>query len=164
MAGAIGALLILVLAVSMLMGGGKSSEATPARADALDSYFLNLEMRVSSEVSVKTSEETAKTFLSAGKDRLSLANLNRDARFQALIYFLKAKESIRGLSPKPALWDEVNPLITDTKRSIKEAVTQSLSDAFLAEKSADNDKALSIYQVVLDMVPDPNVPYIAPSP
>jgi hypothetical protein len=154
----VGVFFILSLMLILLLPskGAKKANKNPFRARTIDTYFIQLDKKISSTVSNKASVENATNYFKLGEDKLKLKDLNREAVYEALIFFIKAKESIVEITPKPELWDSINPKLIKTKNMLKKTIKQLYADAWVAEKRGDKEKAKEIYGYVLDTIPDPN--------
>lgn len=153
----IGVFFVLSLIILLLIptGNNKKQTKNPFKARMIDSYFIQLDKRISETITDKKSIENAQNFYKVAKDKKKQINLNREAQYEVLLLIIKAKESMSEINPKPELWDTVNPELIKTKNKLKGTIQQLYTDAWVAERRGDDKKAKEIYGFVLDSVPDP---------
>ncbi len=154
----VGVFFVLSLLLILLLPSGSTKKVNknPFKARTIDTYFIQLDKKISATVTDKASIENATNYFKLGEDKLKLKDLNRDAVYEALMFFIKAKESIVNITPKPELWDSINPKLIKTKNMLKNTIKQLYADAWVAEKRGDKEKAKEIYGYVLDTIPDPD--------
>lgn len=152
---AVGVLVILII-LMLLPGGdtGSGGGTAPLRAGMLDTYFLELERNMREQATDRANLDAAKENFTLGTERLKLARLNQDAEYQALLYFYKSKNNMLDLSPRPPLWDDVNPRIAETEQSIKKKLKGLFRDAWLSEKDGNKIAAIQIYRTIQEVVPE----------
>lgn len=147
---------IFSIAALMLMPEKKKVYHSPITVDMIDKYFLELEKTIDKGITDKTSIENAKQFFKLGEEKLKMKNLNKEAMFNALVYFLKAKKSIENLNPKPPLWDKVIPAINSTKTQLKITIKKLFKDAWLLEQDGNKQGARDVYLAIMQTIPDEN--------
>jgi len=154
-----GGITLLVLAVLiglMLIPSGKKPAASPIRVDMVDRYFMQLEKHIDKTVVDKKSVENAEKFLKLGEEQLKMGNLNKEALFNALVYFLKAKKSVEDMEPKPPVWDRIIPQINKTKSNLKLTLKKLFKDAWLLESDGNKEGAKDVYLAIMQTIPDEN--------
>jgi len=153
--------LISFFAISLMLillipsGSGEKQTKNPFKARMIDSYFIQFDDKISATITDRNSLANAENYYKIGKDKLKQKDLNRESIYEALILFIKAKESVMDMKPKPEIWDSINPELIKTKNQLKSIIKQLYTDAWFAEKKGDKDKAAQIYGFVLDTLPDP---------
>ncbi|NOZ12562.1 MAG: FHA domain-containing protein [Acidobacteria bacterium] len=151
---AIGLVLILLILALLPSGNAGKKGQAPLRAGMLNTYFLKLEQQVRNKIDDKKNLAQGQSYYNLGTEKLKMAKVNYDAAFTALLYFYRAKGSIMGIEPKPALWDELNPKIAQTEQQLKKKLKQLFQQAWMAESENDNESAIQFYQTIEAMVPD----------
>ena len=154
--GSIGAAIFLLLIVLMLLPSSEKQTASPIRVGMVDSYFMQLEKHIDKIVTVKNSTENAERFLNLGEEQLKMANLNKEALFNALVYFLKAKKSVEEMNPKPPVWDKIIPQINKAKSELKLTLKKLFKDAWLLESDGNKEGAKDVYLAIMQTIPDEN--------
>ncbi len=155
----VGLLLIILIAFLLMPSSSKKTvKSAPIRVDVIDSYFLELEKHIDKIVTDKQSVENAKQFYKLGEEKLKLKNLNKEAMYNALVYFLKAKKSIEGLTPKPPIWDKIIPAVNSTKTQLKLTLKKLFKDAWLLENDGNKQGARDVYLAIMQTIPDESSP------
>ena len=151
-------LLVFLIAMGalMLIPEKKRVYHSPITVDMIDKYFLELEKTIDKGISDKASLSNAEQFFKLGEEKLKMKNLNKEAMFNALVYFLKAKKSIEGLNPKPPLWDKIIPAINSTKTQLKITIKKLFKDAWLLEQDGNKQGARDVYLAIMQTIPDEN--------
>ncbi len=147
---------IVLLVVLLAIPSNKKKAVSPIRVGMIDKYFMQLEKHIGQTVSVKNSPENAERFLSLGDEQLKKTNLNKEALFNALVYFLKAKKSVEKMNPKPPVWDRIIPKINQTKRDLKLTLKKLFKDAWLLESDGNKEAAKDVYLAIMQTIPDEN--------
>ncbi len=147
-------LFISVLIILMLPSSKKKVKSSPITVDLIDSYFLKLEKHIGRMVTDHKSVNNAVQFYNLGQEKLKMKNLNKEAVYSALVYFLKAKKSIEGLDPKPPIWDKIIPAVNSTKTELKLTLKKLFKDAWLLETDGNKEGAKDVYLAIMQTVPD----------
>ncbi len=154
----IGVLFVFLIILLFLPSSEKKPKPSPIRVDVIDSYFLELEKHIDNIVTNKQSIENAEQFYKLGEEKLKLKNLNKEALYNALVYFLKAKKSVEGISPKPPVWDKIIPAVNATKTQLKLNLKKLFKDAWLLESDGNKQGARDVYLAIMQTIPDENSP------
>ncbi|BBB32332.1 hypothetical protein TTHT_0764 [Thermotomaculum hydrothermale] len=150
----IGVFFILLITLLLLPSSEKKTKTSPITVDVIDTYFLQLEKHIDKTIADKKSIENAKRFYELGQEKLKLKNLNKEALYSALVYFLKAKKSVEGINPKPPIWDKIIPAINSTKTELKLTLKKLFKDAWLLESDGNKEGARDVYLAIMQTIPD----------
>ena len=154
----VGVLFILLIALALMPSSEKKVKKSIIRVGVIDRYFIELEKHIDKMVADKQSIENAEQFYKLGEEKLKLKNLNKEAMYNALVYFLKAKKSVEGMNPKPPIWDKIIPAVNTTKTQLKLNLKKLFKDAWLLESDGNKQGARDVYLAIMQTIPDENSP------
>ncbi len=153
------ALVIILAGIAVLLfvpPPKKQVKHAPIRVDIVDKYFFTLEKRINKATLDKQSVDNAERFFKLGQDQLKMKNLNKEALYNALVYFFKAKSSLEGMGSKPPIWDKIIPAVNSTKRELKMTLKKLFKDAWLLESDGNKQGAKDVYLAIMQTIPDEN--------
>ncbi len=150
----VGVFFIALLVILFIPSSEKQVKRSPITVDAIDRYFLQLEKHIDKTVVDHKSVENAEQFFSLGEEKLKMKNLNKEALYSALVYFLKAKKSVEAINPKPPIWDKIIPAVNSTKTQLKLTLKKLFKDAWLLESDGNKEGARDVYLAIMQTIPD----------